>query len=128
MDYQRFRQQCRDYIALMEQGEGMIARGDVDAIESMAMDAAHLLVDMRAAWNELEQQAYMPGAVLESSLAELRYLMREALCRVERNKDNVAAWKARTQELLCAVKAGSIAMAGYAELDGPAKNLVNARV
>ncbi|MDE3241139.1 MAG: hypothetical protein KGO52_00290 [Nitrospirota bacterium] len=116
MDYQRFRQQCRDYIALMEQGEGMIARGDVDAIESMAMDAAHLLVDMRAAWNELEQQAYMPGAVLESSLAELRYLMREALCRVERNKDNVAAWKAQTQASLCTARAASVAMAGYASV------------
>lgn len=127
MDYQRFGKQCRDYIALMEQGQGMIERGDVDAIESVTMASSHLLVDMRAAWNELEPQALMPGAVQEASLAELGQLMRNALGCVEKNKESLAAWKAQTQASLCAARAGSVAMAGYATLVLQPRNSLHTR-
>lgn len=121
MTWQRLTSRYHDFSALMDRGSAAVEEEDVAVLETLSRDSASLLAEIQAAWLELEAAARRRGEVDEAALEGLAEAMRAALAKSQANERRIAAWQARTQETICTVAQGGIALAGYGrpEAGGP---------
>lgn len=108
---QQLEAQYRAIIAQMDQSEAAIASQDLDRLEVFVQEIDQALTRLAQISTHLAEQPLLPGE--EKAWENLADAMRQALARVEQNREQIQRWIAQTQDILAQMSRGGRAVNGY---------------